>query len=442
MSILCPTDFSHAAQEAANVAAALALKLSLPLRLVHCMDDLVAIGDMVVNVPDDKLLAEQLKGEAARLRQSGVVVTEEIRHGAVVWELIEAAGEQPTELMILGATGKGNAARWLIGSVAEAVAEEAPVPCLLVRRPEILMSWIRDHVELEALCAVDLAASSDTAISWLSTLASIGPAKIDAAYVHNIQDEGSMLEAFPARERDVSEKVRALAGDIPVKVHMLATTGGAAREFLKLAEDLSPGLVLVGSRHLHGLSRLMSRSFSRRVVTHARTNVLCAPARPKTSKGEALHINRVVVATDLGPQAPDMLRHARSLLPCGGDIHLLHVCHDPSPGINPAIASKVYFNHSLAAAKAQDEAAQQMMALSAASPDAGGHSLTSEILQCHDVADAICAAAERLGADVICMGSKGHSRMGVALLGSTVQRVLAQAKQPVFVITHTDTPYD
>ena len=34
-----------------------------------------------------------------------------------------------------------------------------------------------------------------------------------------------------------------------------------------------------------------------------------------------------------------------------------------------------------------------------------------------------------------CMGTKGHTRTGVALLGSTVQAVLARAHKPVFVVT-------
>ena len=43
--------------------------------------------------------------------------------------------------------------------------------------------------------------------------------------------------------------------------------------------------------------------------------------------------------------------------------------------------------------------------------------------------------ADRFRADVICMGTKGHSRTGAALLGSTVQAVLARTHKPVFVVT-------
>lgn len=87
-------------------------------------------------------------------------------------------------------------------------------------------------------------------------------------------------------------------------------------------------------------------------------------------------IHRVLVATDMPEVFPNVLRHACSLLHGGGAMHLVHVC-----------------------------------------------------------ATAICEAAEHKGADVICMGAKGHSRAGAALLGSTVQEVIARAHQPVFVVT-------
>lgn len=433
MSILCATDFSPCAQEAADVAAMLARKLSLPLRLVHCSHDYLLMGDLPVTLPDDQASMEQLKAEAQRLRADGLQVTEELRYGGPGWDLVEAAREQQTELVVLGSTGKGKAERWLIGSVAEAVAEDAPVPCLVVRRADILLAWMQGRVELEALCAVGPAGSSDAAIGWLGTMAGISPTKIAAAHVRRIQEEASMLEEPSCRERDVWEKLRGILGDVPVDVHLRATTGAAAREFLKLVEDRNPGLVVVGRRHLDGMSRLMSRSFSHRVLAHAATNILCVPSRPKTGI-QVPPITRVLVATDMGPQTGATLRHARSLLLCGGDIHLLHVCCESSDGINPAIASRVYFDHGLAMAKARETAAQAMEELAASLGDGGGATVTSEVLSHENVAKAICATADRVGADVICMGTKRHSRVGAALLGSTVQSVFAESHQPVFVI--------
>jgi nucleotide-binding universal stress UspA family protein len=45
----------------------------------------------------------------------------------------------------------------------------------------------------------------------------------------------------------------------------------------------------------------------------------------------------------------------------------------------------------------------------------------------------ICAAAERLGVDVVCIGSRGESGLK-ALLGSVVAGVLRESARPVLVI--------
>ena len=47
---------------------------------------------------------------------------------------------------------------------------------------------------------------------------------------------------------------------------------------------------------------------------------------------------------------------------------------------------------------------------------------------------AICQAAERFGADLICMGSRGRSGLTKVLLGSVAQGVMAQSKRPVLVL--------
>ena len=51
-----------------------------------------------------------------------------------------------------------------------------------------------------------------------------------------------------------------------------------------------------------------------------------------------------------------------------------------------------------------------------------------------DPAKAICQAARRFGADVICLGSHGRSGLSAALPGSVAQGVMAQSHRPVLVV--------
>ncbi|WP_395748495.1 universal stress protein [Prosthecobacter sp.] len=435
MQILCATDFSLAAMAAADVAAALAKKLQISLRLVHVVQDYIVMGDLPVVVPDENHFREQLKKEAARLRDTGIPVAEELRHGSASFEVVDAAAEKPTRLIVLGSLGKGMAERWLIGSVAERVAEEAAVPTLVVRQGELLLEWMKGESALRLLCGVDFTASADAAIGALKTFVPLGKVEVEAVYVRPPEDPISGPELQDVRRRDVWERLHAILGDLPMNVHVQDEDGRPAADFLRTADEQRAALVVVGTHQRHGWQRLKAPSFSRSVLAHAVTNVLCVPASAVETEGRIPPIRRVLLATDFTETCGHALRHACSLLPAGGAIHLVHVCHEPTRGINPVIASEVYFDHSLATAEDKRKAVEKFQSLAATFPQAPGVVITSEVLANSDFSAAICEAAERKGADVICMGTKGHSRAGAALLGSTVQAVLARAHKPVFVVT-------
>jgi nucleotide-binding universal stress UspA family protein len=435
MSILCATDFSKPAMEAADIAASLAKKLTLPLRLVHCAQDWVVTGDLPLVMPDDQLFRDQLKREADRLRSAGVEVTEDLRHGSPSFAIVDAASMHPTSCIVLGSTGKGLASRWLIGSVAERVAEGAAVPTLVVRQPELLRAWLNGESALRLLCAVDFTKSADAAIAAMKTFVTIGGVEIEAAYVPPVEDLIASKEQQIIRQRDVWERLHAVLGDMPVKVHVRKVTGQPADDFLHTADEQKSGLLVVGTHQKHGWQRLKSPSFSRSTLAHATTNVLCAPAARGVPDTSIPEIRRILLATNFTDVCAEAFRHAHSLLPGGGAIRLVHVCPEPSSGINPVIASEVYFDHSIATAREKSEATEKLKALPAELLARTNVAISTEILIHDDIATALCEAAERFGADVICMGTKGHSRTGAALLGSTVQSLLAKSHKPVFVVT-------
>ncbi len=383
----------------------------------------------------DTVVRDQLKREADRLRSSGVEVAEDLRHGSPSFAIVDAASEQPTSCIVLGSTGKGLASRWLIGSVAERVAEGASVPTLVVRQPELLRAWLNGESPLRLLCAVDFTKSADAAIATMKTFVSIGGVGIEAAYVRPVEEPLGSKEQEITRQTDVWERVHAVLGDMPVKVHVRKVTGQPADDFLHTADEQKSGLLVIGTHQKHGWQRLKSPSFSRSTLAHATTNVLCAPAPRGVSDTRIPEIRRILLATNFTDVCAEAFRHAHSLLPGGGAIRLVHVCPEPSSGINPVIASEVYFDHSIATAREKSEATEKLKALPAELLSRTNVSISTEILIHDDIATALCEAAERFGADVICMGTKGHSRTGAALLGSTVQSLLAKSHKPVFVVT-------
>jgi nucleotide-binding universal stress UspA family protein len=55
------------------------------------------------------------------------------------------------------------------------------------------------------------------------------------------------------------------------------------------------------------------------------------------------------------------------------------------------------------------------------------------VLESDDVAKAICQAAERLSADIVCLASHGKSALANAVLGSIATSVLHQSRLPVLL---------
>jgi nucleotide-binding universal stress UspA family protein len=100
----------------------------------------------------------------------------------------------------------------------------------------------------------------------------------------------------------------------------------------------------------------------------------------------------------------------------GGSVHLLHV-NDPHVREN--------------------ERAEVVARLNALVPrdtlHAGIETLV-EVTSDESAARSICQVAERVGADAICMGTRGRSEITAALLGSQAQRVVAEARQLVCLV--------
>ncbi len=445
MQILCPTDFSEAAARAADVAALIAGRRKLPLRLLHCGADPFVTAEMPVVESIDIRAREALDAEAARLRKSGVEVVTELRHGRPAEEIALAAGEQPVEMIVIGSTGRGIGLRWLIGSVASRVAESAPVPTLVVREPDLLVNWLMGAGDLGVLCAVDFTISADAALEAARGLAQLGSFNVDAAFIQWSEDEFTPYPGDPTlvgehreeasmadRERDVWERVRDRLGRTDAKVHVRRTGRRLDYEFVRLADERS-GLLVVGMHQRHGLTRLKESSFSRGTLSNAGTNVLCVPVGWFKPAFEVPVFHRVLVATDFSENGNDAIRHAYGVAGRGGAVRLVHVCHAPSTGLNPLIGGRTFLASSVEVQKEKDEAEAKLRKLLPQNLATSGVSCETQALAHHDPAAAICEAAENFGADMICLGSHGHTRAAV-LLGSVTQSVIACAHRPVLTV--------
>lgn len=80
--------------------------------------------------------AREYLAPVAKLREGGVRVTTDVRHGEPVAEIVAAARETEAGLIAMTTHGRSGFGRLLFGSVAEAVLRQAEIPVLMMRLTE------------------------------------------------------------------------------------------------------------------------------------------------------------------------------------------------------------------------------------------------------------------------------------------------------------------
>ena len=130
-SIICGTDFSVMATEAADIAAAMARRLGIKPRSRPCG----RIARRNCSRSEVRFCKDAVSwmSETQRLRDLGTRVEEKFLSGSAFDELVKATIQSKARLVVVGAVGHGLPRRLLLGSVAERTAEVSPVPTLVVR---------------------------------------------------------------------------------------------------------------------------------------------------------------------------------------------------------------------------------------------------------------------------------------------------------------------
>ena len=455
--ILCGTDLSENAAQAATTAAVLAARTGKPLMLVHVADEFNARGD------DKKKLAaflrpvrKELRVEAERLRKAGATVEEKLLTGGVAEQAIMEFGEKrAAALVVVSSVSKTAFERWTLGSVSEHLARADPVPTLVVRSAAPFEAWARGERPLKVFVAADFASVSEAAIQWAGDLRRLGPCDIMVAHVDRPQVEQQRL-----LERDMREKVRLWLGEEDVRVVVEPVVDRADARLIELAVEAQTDLIVVGTHQRHGLGRIRHPSFSCSILRHAPMSVACVPAGALAQEGRPVpEIRRVLVATDFSQLGDRAVPYAYSLVREGGTVFLLHVTH-PMPLPNPLsrdLGSKMDQAEKDEAARLR-EASGRLRALIPIEAEKRGvagkvagveysepkrlphvgmyYGIVGETHVIEDThpARAICQAAERFGADLICLGSHGRSGVSAALMGSVAHEVISQSHRPVLVV--------
>ena len=139
--VLVPIDFSATADRALTYAIALAQQLQARLTLLHVLDmtpvtmDEMTPGVAATYLDDLETDAQHLlQASRERVQRAGLQAESLLVQGTPTQTIVDTAGEQGVDLIIMGTHGRTGLAHVFLGSVAEHVVRQGPCPVLVVRR--------------------------------------------------------------------------------------------------------------------------------------------------------------------------------------------------------------------------------------------------------------------------------------------------------------------
>lgn len=132
-AILLPTDGSPAAEAATEHGIHMAARNDATVHAVYVAD----VTDIGTLAEDDEDLVEQgyeiLDSVVREAEDAGLDVVEDVLEGTPHERLLEYARRNEIDAIVIGTHGKSGLSRVLLGSTAEKVVRESPVPVLTVR---------------------------------------------------------------------------------------------------------------------------------------------------------------------------------------------------------------------------------------------------------------------------------------------------------------------
>lgn len=194
------------------------------------------------------------------------------------------------------------------------------------------------------------------------------------------------------------------------------------------ARGLRARAIVVGSRGLGAIGRLLLGSVSRTVVQRAPTSVLVV-------RGEARAARRFLIGVDGSRHARNAVRFVAALAaPSGGQATLFRVVEParlPTRGLLPARARALVTREAARLERQHVTAAQRQLDAGRARLARAGWRVRTEVRIGRPLEELVSAAGS---ADVLVVGAQGVGAIEQLLLGSVASGAVAHSPVPVLVV--------
>lgn len=307
--ILVPLDGSSFAEHAVPIAIGIARRWKIGLELVTVdrppptwmapeLPVLLAEGH---DVPNGMRYLESVKH-----RLPDDVPCQLTRHQgtAATWLLRTIQEARPT-LVVMSTHGRGGFSRFWLGSVADRIVRESPVPVLLVKPPTIEPDMTKERHFPRVIVPLDGSRASEEILS--AAVAIAGTEDVDYTLVRVLspvaeQHPGATADPGQSREqtapeallREAAERLRGMGATVQTRVlvHSNAATG-----IVEFADSIEARLIAMTTHARDGLTRYAMGSVADKVLRSSSCPVLL------------LHPHH---AEAMGFEAPESTKHATS----------------------------------------------------------------------------------------------------------------------------------
>ncbi len=284
-AMLVGVDTSTCSRLALQWAAGAARLLDVPLHVVEAWqypsDTVVRIGRVELPEPAraDAMLNEHLTKLVAETigEPEGLDVTVEVVRGPTSGALLNLAAGHAS-MMVVGSRGVGGFRGLLIGSVSRQLCEHAPCPVTVVRHlprdGRVRLDTIAVGVDGSTHAARALATAADIAERTGARIVAVHAAAPGAIPDPSVQPLATSGRSLP----DLLEDWCAPLHVRGLEEHESVVAEGDARTaLLDVAEERGADLVVVGSRGLGPVSKLVLGSVASSLIQHSHIPVTVVP---------------------------------------------------------------------------------------------------------------------------------------------------------------------
>jgi nucleotide-binding universal stress UspA family protein len=276
--------------------------------------------------------------------------------------------------------------------------------------------------------AVALAKKAGAAVALLHVVELPPPPPMPGmrSVTHSLQDSKI---AKHARARLKTLAKRESKGDL--NVTPILRSGNSFYGIITTARERAADLIVMATHGYTGAKRVLLGSTTERVVRHAPCPVLTVPARttPRRTGKMSLDLKKILVPIDFSKTSETALPWAALVAAeSNAELILLHVVEKFPIDY---VLGRELMNETITPLRKQAEAELKRMAESL---NKFTGLKVSAVVRDGAPFKEICSAAQKLGADLIALTTRGYTGLKHAWIGSTAERVVRHASCPVLVV--------